>query len=569
MRRGPPFGSAALSGSCRHARGTPCPLRENQEPMDSSLSPAPGTTQFELALPEQTRMIEALQRLLQEQTGADVLRVETHISFVLVARDFAYKFKKAINPGFLDFTTLALRRRFCDEELRLNRRLAPALYLDVVTVTGRPDAPRLSGSGVVIDCAVRMRPFPQDDLWDRIAARGALQASHTDALVGPLCDFHRAAAVADATGWLGSAAQVRAPVLDNLVALGTLFTGAADRARLDRLRTWEDEAFSSLQGVFTERLRAGRVRECHGDLHLGNVAQIDGRPTVFDGIEFNDDFRWIDVMSDLAFLAMDLQAHGRADLGQRFVNAYLERSGDYAGTRVLRYYTVHRALVRAKVAALRASQQAGAATAQAQAYLDMALAAIGTPRPALLITHGPSGSGKTTLTQGLIESLGAIRIRADVERKRIFGLDALARSNSALNAGLYASEATRATYSRLCELARPALQGGFCVVLDATFLRRAQRDLARQLAADLGLRFFIIDFSTDEAVLRERVSRRAARADDASEADLAVLAAQLRDAEALGPDERPDVHECRPLPALAGAAPQADWSMLQAMLAPA
>lgn len=512
-------------------------------------------------------MIVALQRSLQAQTGADVLRIETHISFVLVASDFAYKFKKAINPGFLDFTTLALRRRFCDEELRLNRRLAPALYLDVVTVTGEPDAPQLAGSGTVIDCAVRMRPFAQDDLWDRIAARGALQASHTDALVAPLCDFHAAAAVADATGRLGSAAQVRAPVLDNLAALETLFTGTADRARLDMLRSWEDKTFSALQDVFTERLRAGRVRECHGDLHLGNVAQIDGRPTVFDCIEFNDDFRWIDVMSDLAFLAMDLQAHGRADLGHRFVNAYLERSGDHAGARVLRYYTVHRALVRAKVAALRAKQQASAVLAQAQAYLEQALAAADAPPPVLLITHGPSGSGKTTLTQGLIESLGAFRIRADIERKRLFGLDALTRSGSALNAGLYSDEATRATYTRLCDLARPALQGGYSVVLDATFLRRAQRDMARQLAATMGLRFFIIDFDTDEAVLRERVSRRAARADEASEADLAVLAAQLRDAEALGPDERSAVHACRPLPAPAGAGPQADWSTLQAMLA--
>ena len=522
--------------------------------------------QLELTLPEQTRMVEFLQRSLRAQTGAEVLMIETHISFVLVASDFAYKFKKAIDPGFLDFTTLARRRHFCDEELRLNRRLAPALYLDVVPVTGSLDAPRLAGTGAVIDCAVRMRPFAQDALWDRIAARGALQASHVDALIGPLCDFHGAAAVADATGALGTAAQVRAQMLDNLAALETLLTGGNDRARLDTLRRWEGKAFAALQGAFAERLHAGRVRECHGDLHLGNVAQIEGRPTVFDCIEFNDEFRWIDVMSDLAFLAMDLQAHSRADLAHRVVNAYLERSGDHAGARVLRYYTVHRALVRAKVAGLRAAQQALPAAAPAHAYLELALAAARAPAPALLITHGPSGSGKTTLTQGLVEALGAIRLRADVERKRLFGLDALARSGAALNGGPYSSEATRATYARLCELARPALEGGYNVVLDATFLHREQRDSARRLAAALGLRFVILDFTVDEAVLRERVRQRAARADDASEADLAVLAAQLRDAEPLGADERAVVLECRSLSVLADGTPQADWSALRPLL---
>lgn len=199
--------------------------------MDNPLSPAAPGQRPELTLTEQTRMVQALQQGLQAQTGAEVLMIETHISFVLVASDFAYKFKKAINPGFLDFTTLARRCHFCDEELRLNRRLAPALYLDVVMVTGAPDAPRLAGTGAVIDWAVRMHPFAQQALWDRIAAGDALQASHVDALVEPLCDFHRTAVVADAAGELGTAAQVRAPMLDNLAALETMLTEADDRMR--------------------------------------------------------------------------------------------------------------------------------------------------------------------------------------------------------------------------------------------------------------------------------------------------------------------------------------------------
>ena len=531
----------------------------------------------ELTVAGQVRMIAALQRSLQQalqaqQPAARVEVIETHISFVLVAGGFAYKFKRAVNPGFLDFTTLARRWHYCHEELRLNRRLAPDLYLDVITVHGTADAPVLGGPGPIIDCAVRMRAFAQEGLWDREITRGALRPRHIDELVELLFAFHRDAAVAGADSRFGDPQQVRRPLRDSLAALDGLLQGDADHLRVLALQAWEAAVGAALEPVFLQRHRDGRIRECHGDLHLGNVTQIDGKATVFDCIEFNDDFRWIDVISDLAFMAMDLLRHDRADLAHRLVNGYLQRSGDYGGTRVLRYYIVHRALVRAKVAALRAAQEAPASAQPAaldivRQYLDLAIATSRPPHPVLMITHGLSGSGKTTLTQGLLQATGAVRLRADIERKRLFALAPLDRGGSGPNTGLYSGDATRATYERLLQDASTVVQAGFSVVLDATFLHRHQRDAARELALSLGVPFVLLDFDTDAQTLRERIRQRSARADDASDADGEVLAAQRLAAEPLAADERAAVFRCPPTTLSADGQPHADWSPLLQRLA--
>jgi len=331
-------------------------------------------------------------------------------------------------------------------------------------------------------------------------------------------------------------------MIDNLQVLGTLCRDADERAWLDGLRQWEAQAFASLREVFEQRHAAGRVREGHGDLHLGNVTQIDGRPVLFDCLEFSADLRWTDVFSDVAFMAMDLRSHGLKALAHRFVNAYVERSGDADGLRVLRYYQVHRALVRAKVAAMRAAQLADAAARRERQalhhYLQVALDSSQRPRPVLILTHGLSGSGKTTASQGLLEACGAIRFRADVERKRLFGLEALQRSDAGRQQLLYSSQASQATQQRLRELAALALQSGYSVILDATFLEREARQQARALADRLGLRFLILHFEARPDTLRERVRRRALRRDDASDADLAVLESQLAHAQPLQDDER-------------------------------
>ena len=481
---------------------------------------------------------------LRAQLGAEL--IETHISFVLLAAGSAYKIKKAVNLGFVDFGTLASRRFFCNEELRLNRRTAPQLYQRVLPIGGSPTLPVLDGGGDAIEWALQMRAFDPAGLWDRLAARGALQAGHVDAVVEALLALHGQAAVAPIDSDYGRPEQLRAPLSDNLSELGRMCCSDEEQAALAALRDWEAGCFEALRPVFAARRAAGHVREVHGDLHLGNITQYEGRTLLFDCLEFDAALRWTDVMSDVAFLAMDLQAHRLAPLAHRFVNAYVERSGDVQGLQVLRYYHVHRALVRAKVARLRTAQLDAGSAAAVQAtseglrYLRLALRGSRPAVPALMLTHGFSGSGKTALTQSLLEAGGAIRFRADVERKRLFGLDPLARSDAAGQARLYSPQAGELTQAQLRAHAALALEAGYSVILDATFLQRAQRDAARALAARLGVRFAIIDFQAPVDTLRRRLAERARRGDDASDADLAVLESQLAHAQDLGDDERRD-----------------------------
>lgn len=507
--------------------------------MERTFDPAPRTGP-ELTLAGQAALVAALRPLLQAREGGPVELIETHISWVLVTPRHAYKLKKALRLDFLDFSTRARRTEACREELRLNRRHAPALYLDVVAVSGTPAAPVLGGAGPAIEPLLRMRAFAQDGLWDRLAARGALTPAMVDELADRVAAFHAAAAVAPVDSGFGRPETVRAPMLDNLDALAAPLHDPASQRDLAALRAWEAAAWPRLVPLIEQRRREGRVRECHGDLHLGNVAQIDGRATPFDGIEFNDAFRWIDVASDIAFLAMDLHAHGLPALAHRFVDGWLQAGGDFGAVALLPWTQAYRALVRAKVAALRATQDpthAPAALAAAQRGLAVARA-LTRPLPRVLVAmHGLAGSGKTTLSQALLEASGATRVRADVERKRLAGLTATARSGSALDAGLYGADATAATYARLCENAATLLDGGAAVILDATFLTREQRAQARVVARAAGVPFVIVAPQADAATLRARVRRRAAAGSDASEADLAVLEAQFGRLQALAPDE--------------------------------
>ena len=520
--------------------------------MTEDIDPLRAARGAELTLPEQARIVAALMHALRTARPQDAVELlETHISFIVLAGAWAYKIKKAVDLGFLDFTTLAKRRYFCEEELRLNRRTAASIYLEIVPITCAAGEPLLGGSGPAIEVALKMRAFAQNALWERQLAQGRFEPRHVDELARTLCEFHEHAAVAGADSPHGAPAQARTPMLDTLRALDELLS-ASQRERLAALRSWEARAFADLERPMQQRRLAGRVRECHGDLHLGNVTTLEGRPTLFDCLEFDPALRWTDVMSDVGFLAMDLHAHARADLAQRFVNAYFECGGDYDGARVLRYHVVYRALVRAKVAALRRGQTArergrdggpGAASAAraVDAYLDVAWDCIAPGAPTLFIAHGYSGSGKTTWTGQMLEATGAVRIRADVERKRLAGLAPLASSASAWGSGLYSDATNAATHARLREAASCVLLGGFHAIIDATFLQAQPREQARALARELGVRFAILDFQASDSCLRERIVARAQAGQDASEADLAVLDHQLAHAEPLAADERADV----------------------------
>lgn len=474
----------------------------------------------------------------------DAVRViETHISFVLLTGEFAYKLKKPLDLGFLDFSTLDKRLAACREEVRLNRRLAPELYLDVVPVAGTPAAPRVNGAGPAFEYAVKMRQFPAEATLDRLGAT----APQIEQIAATVARFHETAcARADPGGPWGHPDAVWQPVAQNFAQIAPHLADAAAQAELDALKRWSAAEHARLAPHMATRLAAGYVRECHGDLHLGNLAWADGRLHMFDCLEFNPGLRWIDIQSEVAFLYMDLRQRGEDALAWLFLNLWLEHTGDYAGVALLRYYAVYRALVRAKVAAIRAGQTGDAAALDAVHALLALATRLTQPLPLeLSITHGLSGSGKTTVTRARMQAPGAIRLRSDVERKRLAGLAAPARSGSGVASGLYGDDATRRTYEHLAGLAAGLLDADWPVIVDATFIARWQRDLLRDTAHAHGAAFRILDFPEPVDTLRQRIAARARQGTDASEADLAVLEHQLQTQEPLTDDERAETVDAR------------------------
>ena len=426
-----------------------------------------------------------------------VERIDTHISTVLLAGDYAYKIKKPLDLGFLDFSRLADRGHYCNEELRLNRRLAPEIYLRRAEITGAVDDPVWDGPGPVIEYAVCMRRFDRQWMLDALLERGELVPAHIDALADGLAAFHDEAAVAPPDSPYGGSEVVLRPVRENFDTLFRLLEDEEMHRRLRSLRDWTEEAAGKLSPVFEERRVSGYVRECHGDLHLANMVMVDGRPLAFDALEFDPALRWIDTMNELAFAVMDLQRRGAQAFAWRLLNGYLERTGDYAGLRVFDFYRCYRALVRAKIHALTAAQREGDDARRARGecleYIALAETYARPAARALAITHGYSGSGKSTVAQALVDRCGFIRVRSDVERKRLRGLRAEDRAGAAPGEGLYAARVTAETYTRLCDLTEVVVTSGFPVVVDASFLKAEQRRIFRKRADALAVPFRIVD----------------------------------------------------------------------------
>ena len=484
--------------------------------------------------PDDRSLVAALSRPECYGAGVDEVRVvETHISWVFLTGKLAYKVKKPVKLPFVDFSTLELRKRFCDEELRLNRRLAAELYLGVVPIGGSRRAPRV-GATPAFEYAIEMRQFADDARLDRKLEAGALPAEALLEFAAALARFH------------GELPVIRPPAD---AAAATLHGAAAnldelepylpdEGQRIAALRDWTKREGDAIRAALESRAAQGAYRECHGDLHLENLLLTDGRVVAFDALEFDPKLREIDVASETSFLAMDLLAHGRADLAYAFLTRYFEERGDYDGLAVLRFYLVNRALVRAKVRALKAAQQHAERGRDATApYLRLASELIAPRSPLLVVTHGLSGSGKTHVATELVGRLPALRARSDLERKRLLGLAAGARTDSPVGGGGYDERSTQRTYERLAAIAGIALAHGFDLIVDATFLRRTERDSFRRLAAQSGARFAILDCTAPEAELRRRIGARASLSRDASEANAAVLDWQLATQEALGADE--------------------------------
>lgn len=470
---------------------------------------------------------------------------ETHISWVLLTGPYAYKIKKPVDFGFLDFTTLDKRRRFCEEELRLNRRLAPDLYLAVVPIAGDPRSPRIGTSGATIEFAIKMRRFDEAALFDRLCQDDRLAAEHMDKLAETLARFHASVNRSTIEDAHGLPEHIYDAAEHNFTHIEPLQDDPVDVVKLEAVRAWTSEAYSRCRETMLARKAAGFVRECHGDLHLGNIVLIGDEPTPFDCIEFSEDLRWIDVMSELAFLVMDLEVKGKRNLAFRLLNRYLEVTGDYRGLSLFHYYRVYRAMVRAKIAQLTRASTADPAKQQElldlyRRYLDYASGLIRPQKPALLITHGFSGSGKSHIAGQIAERLPAIRLRSDLERKRLAGFAEHANTASTLDAGIYTADMTRRTYDYLLAIAEEILRSGLSVIVDATFLKHEQRESQRILAERLGATFLILDCRAPIATLKSRIESRALQGRDPSEADLSVLDHQLAAHDELTKEEQRD-----------------------------
>ncbi len=449
--------------------------------------------------------------------------IETHISCLFLAGEHAYKLKKPVDFGFVNFTTLNRRKHFCELELKLNRRLAPQLYLDVLPITGTASSPRLGGSGPVIDYVVKMVRFAQSDLLSVVEESGRLTEKMMDRLAIQIAKFHDAIPVADPETEYGSPSAVLSPALENFRQIEASPISENLQPQLDRLRHWTETEHQRRMPFWTRRKQQGFIRECHGDMHLGNMVLQGDEVLIFDCIEFNDSFRWIDLISELAFCVMDITQRGHPELAFRLLNRYLEQNGDYQALEGFRFYLCYRALVRAKVAAVRLRQAVDSDRQQIHQefvdYLNLAEKYANPRRPMLLVMHGVSGSGKSYGADKIANQLQAIRIRSDVLRKRI------AAEQGAED--LYSKQMTEATYRALGTLAQTALEARFSVVLDATFLEQRWRDEAAYLARQTGALFRIINVNASEQTLHQRIRERQSSGMDPSDADVDVLEAQL------------------------------------------
>lgn len=483
----------------------------------------------------------------------DVRVVETHISWIVLTGPFAYKIKKPVNLGFVDYSTLSLRRRYCHDEVQLNRRLAPELYLEVVRfvwVDGNlaieSDAAETTTSAV--EYAVKMRQFDQSQLLSQQIEQQSLPLEWFEQLGQTLASFHDRCEVADPNLDFGDPEVFAGEVKETLDVLqkASVLTPTQQQT-LSALRQWFDEEFRRLNEFFRTRKAQGHIRACHGDLHCGNMLVDDGRIVVFDGIEFNDHFRWIDTLNDLAFAWMDLHDRGAKCEASRLMNRYLEASGDYQGLAAWRLFVANRALVRAKVSALRIEQLAAgneveddpsaveAIALEIARYISLASEIVTARQTWVVVTAGISGSGKSLLAQRLSESTGAVRVRSDVERKRIGfstrespGFLGDEQRHRELSAAWYEAQVTQEVYERLASIACEVLDAGLPVVVDATSLQQEMREIILAVASSRQVPYVIAIVEVGAETAIERLQQRQKQGDQTSDATRQIVEQQLK-----------------------------------------
>lgn len=457
--------------------------------------------------------------------------IETHASFILLTGSYAYKFKKKIYLEFLDFSTLEKRYFYCQEELRLNKHYSPNLYIAVVKITEKNGELSINGKGEIIEYAVKMRQFSQNEIFLNLLSSNKLANTMIVDLAYDIAKLHQTAVIASNEMRFGNPDNIFAPVQQNFDQIRPLLKDYFLIEQLNKLELWAKRTYLQLKNTIADRKEKGFIRECHGDLHLGNIVLFEGKPTLFDCVEFNEDFRWIDLIADVSFLTMDLDAHQQPKLINDFINAYLTKTGDYFGLLLHKFYQSYRAVIRGKVTLFRL-QQSNLEHNKKQSLLEeynmnMQLAEkyMENHQPQLFITHGISGSGKTTYAKKLAREINAIHLRSDIERKRLFDKD------------LYSKEATEKTYQKLLEFTKKIITAGYSVIIDATFLKKQYRDEFKLYAEEKGIPFTILSCQVDEITRREWLEQRQRSASDSSDADYNIAQEQHTQLESLSHDE--------------------------------
>ena len=458
--------------------------------------------------------------------GATVDRIETHSAIVFLAGSRAWKLKRAVRYDYLDFSSRERRKASCDAEVRLNRRTAPALYRGVVAVTREADGSlALAGSGSPVDWVVEMNRFDQGALFDRLALGGGLTIELMSALGAEIARFHRAA---EERVDHGGDAGMRWVIDGNALGFAEFGERMLDRSACERLTASARAELARVAPLLDRRRRRGFVRQCHGDLHLRNIVLLDGRPTLFDGVEFNDQIACVDVMYDLAFLLMDLWKRALRGHANAVLNSYLAEAGDLDGLRGLPLFLSCRAAVRAKTSATSARLQADERAAGdlqrlAHEYLAMAERLLHPPPPRLVAIGGLSGSGKSTLARALAplagRAPGAVVLRSDAIRKQVCGVRPVDR----LGPEGYAPEVSQRVYRALAERAALIVAAGHSAIADAVYARPEDRAAIERVAANAGVPFDGVWLEAPEQIMIDRVGTRGR---DASDADAAVVRLQ-------------------------------------------
>lgn len=465
---------------------------------------------------------------------------QTHISYVLLTGDYAYKLKKPVNFGFLNFSTLDNRQHFCAEELRLNQRGAPELYLEVLPVTQAQNEYHLGGTGQTVEYALKMRQFPQEALLSKMFEQSQLGETHMEELGRVVAQYHAKAQTNDYIRTFGEVAQVRAAIEENYEQTKKYIGGPQTQAQFEETKQYTDGFFAQQPELFASRIETNWIRECHGDLHLRNICLWQDKILLFDCIEFNEPYRFVDVMYDAAFTVMDLEARQRPDLGNAFLNTYVEQTGDWEGLQVLPLYLTRQAYVRAKVNSLLLDDPTVPVTAKEQAtataahYYQLAWKYTLPRLGQLILMSGLSGSGKSTVARQLARQMGAIHIRSDAVRKHLGGITLTERGDD----DLYTAEMSQKTYERLLSLGIMLANQGFPVILDAKYDRQQLRMDVIAQADSHQLPLQILYCTAPLEVLHLRLQKRTG---DIADATPDLLLAQQAAAEPFTAAEQPFV----------------------------